>query len=120
MIRAISWSICSTVIGNDIIQPRSVQLDPNGLLLGALTLTTPFAAQGFIDYASQTAQLSGSGVTLTTAKTRRRTTPTPAAPTDARTCFRGSLRLRHSVRWRNADGRQIATVYPYFASIYRT
>jgi len=33
-------------------------------LLGKLTVTTPPLAKGFIDYTSQTAQLSGSGLSV--------------------------------------------------------
>jgi hypothetical protein len=38
--------------------------DVNGLLLGKLTVTTPPLAKGFIDYTSQTAQLSGSPLSV--------------------------------------------------------
>jgi hypothetical protein len=38
--------------------------DVNGLLVGKLTITTPPLAKGFIDYTSQTAQLSGSGLSV--------------------------------------------------------
>jgi|SRR6478609_1172929 len=44
------------------ITPRAQ--DVNGLLLGKLTVTTPPLAKGFIDYTSQTAQLSGSGLSV--------------------------------------------------------
>jgi len=46
------------LISNDTIAPRDPLTDPNGLLLGKLTVTSPFSTEGIIDYTSQGSALN--------------------------------------------------------------
>jgi len=53
-----------SLLADTTIQARNVAFDPNGLLLGTLTVTTPFGQNGIIDYTSISTQLSGSDLNV--------------------------------------------------------